>query len=64
MPAIVALVAGFALGAICGYANGFLVARLRLPPFIVTLGTWNIVMAIYQAPLRDMRFLLNEKVPT
>jgi fructose transport system permease protein len=46
MPAIIALIAGFAVGTLCGYANGFLVARLRLPPFIVTLGTWNIVMAI------------------
>jgi len=46
MPAILALIAGFAVGAICGYGNGFLVARLKLPPFIVTLGTWNIVMAI------------------
>jgi fructose transport system permease protein len=46
MPAIVALLAGFAVAGLCGLANGFLVARLRLPPFIVTLGTWNIVMAI------------------
>lgn len=46
MPAIVALIAGFAVAGFCGFVNGFLVARLRLPPFIVTLGTWNIVMAI------------------
>ena len=46
MPAVLALLAGFAVAGICGFVNGFLVARLRLPPFIVTLGTWNIVMAI------------------
>jgi fructose transport system permease protein len=46
MPAIVALLAGFGVAGLCGLANGFLVARLRLPPFIVTLGTWNIIMAI------------------
>lgn len=46
MPAGVALLAGFAMAGFWGLANGLLVARLRLPPFIVTLGTWNIVMAI------------------
>ena len=46
MPAGVALLAGFVVAGLCGFANGFLVARLRLPPFIVTLGTWNIIMAI------------------
>ncbi|MCA3440811.1 MAG: ABC transporter permease [Rhodobacter sp.] len=44
--ALAAVALGFVVGGICGYANGFLVARLKLPPFIVTLGTWNIVMAI------------------
>ena len=28
-----------------GFCNGWLVARLRLPPFIVTLGTWQIILA-------------------
>lgn len=46
MPVIVALLAGFGAAGFWGFVNGFLVARLRLPPFIVTLGTWNIVMAI------------------
>ncbi|MBA4324193.1 MAG: ABC transporter permease [Rhodobacter sp.] len=46
MPAGVALLAGFLMAAACGFANGTLVARLKLPPFIVTLGTWNIIMAI------------------
>lgn len=46
MPAGVALLAGFLVAAGCGLVNGVLVSRLKLPPFIVTLGTWNIVMAI------------------
>lgn len=31
-----------------GYVNGFLVTKIRLPSFIVTLGTMNIVFAITQ----------------
>jgi hypothetical protein len=46
MPAGVALLAGFALAAFWGFTNGNLVARLKLPPFIVTLGMWNVIMAI------------------
>ena len=35
------LTAGTAIGAL----NGWLVAVMRLPPFIVTLGMWQIVLA-------------------
>lgn len=45
VPVPVAILAGLALGAAIGYVNGFLVARVRLQPFIVTLGTWQIVLA-------------------
>ncbi len=45
LPVPIAILCGFACGAICGYVNGFLVARMKLPPFIVTLGTWQIVLA-------------------
>jgi fructose transport system permease protein len=51
-PAIIAIPIGLVVGALCGLLNGFLVAYVKLPPFIVTLGTWNIVMAtnfIYSA---------------
>ncbi|MFI0847651.1 ABC transporter permease [Mesorhizobium sp. IMUNJ 23232] len=51
-PAIIAIPVGLVVGALCGLLNGFLVAYVKLPPFIVTLGTWNIVMAtnfIYSA---------------
>ena len=40
-----AVLCGFATGALCGFINGLLVARVRLPPFIVTLGMWQIVLA-------------------
>jgi len=45
VPVPVAILAGLALGAAIGYVNGFLVARVRLQPFIVTLATWQIVLA-------------------
>lgn len=44
-PPELAVVCGFAVGGICGWINGALVAYMRLPPFIVTLGMWQIVLA-------------------
>ncbi len=35
LPATLAIMAGIAVGAACGFVNGFLVTRFRLPPFIV-----------------------------
>ncbi len=46
MPAPLAIVLGFAVAGFWGWVNGTLVSKLKLPPFIVTLGTWNVVMAI------------------
>jgi fructose transport system permease protein len=46
IPAIIAIPIGFALGTSCGLMNGFLITRLKLPPFIVTLGTWSIFFAL------------------
>jgi fructose transport system permease protein len=43
---ILALLIGVAVGLACGLLNGLLVTRLRLPPFIVTLGTLSIFTAI------------------
>lgn len=45
LPAPLAILSGFACGAVCGWINGALVAHMRLPPFIVTLGTWQIILA-------------------
>src|SRR3990167_4772703 len=43
-----AIVCGLAVTTGFGLINGLLVTRLRLPPFIVTLGTLNIAFAITQ----------------
>lgn len=45
LPAPLAIALGLALGTSMGAMNGFLISRLRLPPFIVTLGTWQILLA-------------------
>ena len=45
LPAPLSILCGFGIGAALGYLNGALVARMKLPPFIVTLGTWQIVLA-------------------
>ncbi|MAN77259.1 ABC transporter permease [Pelagibacterium flavum] len=44
-PVELAILCGFAVGALCGLMNGILVALVKLPPFIVTLGMWQIVLA-------------------
>jgi len=46
LPGIAAVGVGLALGAAAGLLNGGLVTRLKLPPFIVTLGTLSIFTAI------------------
>ncbi|VFM97599.1 MAG: mannose ABC transporter membrane protein /fructose ABC transporter membrane protein /ribose ABC transporter membrane protein [Candidatus Kentron sp. G] len=43
-PLAIALGVGVAAG--LGFVNGLFVTRLRLPAFIVTLGTWNIFFAL------------------
>ncbi len=45
IPAPVAIFCGLAVGTFCGFINGWLVAKVKLPPFIVTLGMWQIVLA-------------------
>ena len=46
VPAPIALLVSFAGGIGAGYLNGWLVTKVRLPPFIATLGTWNIFFAL------------------
>jgi len=48
LPAPLAILAGIAVTAGFGLLNGLLVTRIKLPPFIVTLGTFNIAFAITQ----------------
>jgi fructose transport system permease protein len=46
VPVPLAFAAGLLVGVVCGLINGLLVTRLRLPPFIVTLGTLSIFFAL------------------
>jgi fructose transport system permease protein len=48
LPAPLAILCGIAVTALFGLLNGLLVTRLKLPSFIVTLGTFNIAFAITQ----------------
>ncbi len=45
-PSILALLAGFVAATLFGTLNGALVSKVKLPPFIVTLGTLNIFLAL------------------
>src|SRR6187402_1234890 len=46
VPVWIAFPLGLIAGLACGFLNGLIVTRLRLPPFIVTLGTWSIFGAL------------------
>ncbi len=45
LPPEIAVVCGLVFGTAIGALNGWLVAVMKLPPFIVTLGMWQIVLA-------------------
>jgi fructose transport system permease protein len=46
VPVGFALVIAFVCGTAIGLFNGFLITKVKLPPFIATLGTWNIFYAL------------------
>jgi fructose transport system permease protein len=48
LSAPVAILCGIAVTTLFGLVNGLLVTRIKLPPFIVTLGTLNIAFAVTQ----------------
>lgn len=45
LPVELSIACGLVFGTAIGAVNGWLVAAMRLPPFIVTLGMWQIVLA-------------------
>ncbi|MBL1420342.1 MAG: ABC transporter permease [Alphaproteobacteria bacterium] len=45
LPVGVSIFCGLIAGTMVGFLNGWLVARVKLPPFIVTLGMWQIALA-------------------
>lgn len=46
IPAPIAVALGLAIGTTIGAVAGWLVSRVKLPPFIVTLGMWQILLAV------------------
>jgi fructose transport system permease protein len=48
MPTVLAVACGIGVAMLFGLVNGLLVTRIKLPSFIVTLGTLNIAFAITQ----------------
>jgi ribose transport system permease protein len=46
LPVPLAIVAGLLTGGLVGWVNGTVVGRVRLPPFIVTLGTMSIARGV------------------
>lgn len=66
LPAELAVLCGLAIGSLCGFINGWLVAVVRLPPFIVTLGMWQIILAsnfLYSANETIRSQDIEEKAP-
>ena len=61
-PVWVGFPVGILVGTLCGVVNGTLVTRLRMPPFIVTLGTLSIFTALNtwysqdRRPIRERRY--------
>lgn len=59
IPLVPAIAAGLLTGCLVGWINGTIVGRVRLPPFMVTLGTMSIVRGIAFGltggwPVRDL----------
>jgi fructose transport system permease protein len=46
LPIVAAFTIGLLVGTFAGWFNGFLVTKFKLPPFIVTLGTLNVFIAL------------------
>jgi ribose transport system permease protein len=55
---VVAVTAGILVGGLCGLVNGLVVTRLRLPPFVATLGMFSIArgLAVWLAGRRLLAF--------
>ena len=72
VPALLAVVGGILTGALCGLAIGLLITRLKLSPFIVTLGMWGALRGVakglaneqtVQAPETGINSLLSSLPP-
>jgi fructose transport system permease protein len=66
LPVEVAIACGLIVGTGIGYINGWLIAVMKLPPFIVTLGMWQIVLAanfLYSANATIRSQVIEENAP-
>jgi len=61
LPLPIGLLAAFAAGALVGLTNGFLIAKLKLPPFIATLGMLYVTLGMAQV-LSDVHPIYFEAV--
>src|SRR5260221_11240415 len=46
MASLAAVVAGIVSGGLCGFTNGMVVTKLRIPPFVATLGMYGVARGI------------------
>lgn len=62
LPVIVPILAGLAVGALCGFINGTLIAKTGIPPFIATLGMMTAArgMALLYAQGRPISTLTSD----
>ena len=55
LPPLIAAIAGIAIGGCCGMLNGLLITRLKLVPFIITLGTLLVYRGIATGVAREQK---------
>jgi ribose transport system permease protein len=57
-PVLVGILAGLITGALCGTANGFMVTKMKVPPFVATLGMLYITkgLSLVVANLKPIYF--------
>jgi ribose transport system permease protein len=57
-PLLVGILAGLITGALCGTANGFMVTKMKIPPFVATLGMLYITkgLSLVVAQLKPIYF--------
>jgi len=57
-PLLVGILAGLLTGALCGTANGFMVTKMKIPPFVATLGMLYITkgLSLVVAQLKPIYF--------
>ena len=60
----VGILAGLVAGGAWGFINGFLVAKAKVPPFIVTLGTLSAALGLSQVITQGLNITLDESALT